>query len=207
MVAATGKLPDLEAVAQKYAISPALALGLGAGLYFEYFRRAQPSPTHSIAGLRKDLESQLVLRLDTYRVDPKEGVRGALRENALRFNLDRAPTTGLLGMEMLAEELPHFHERKDGHACLRSMAETIVETHALYRNSYIEFLNDLAPEILDAGAFVPTLVGIAAEWESLAEQMTKAAAGAVELERASGLMRRLAFREEHFWGTILDAGV
>lgn len=201
-----GTTPDLKTVAQKHALSPALALGLGAGIYFEYFCRSQPSPTRFIAGTYREMEPTLVMRLNAYQADPRKSVREALRENALRFNLDGAPTTALLGMEMLAEELPHFDEIVDGRACLGSMAETIVMNRALYRRTYAEFLNEIAPEIFHAGTLASELVGIATEWETLAGLLLKAAGGS-ELERASSLVRRLAFREEHFWGTMLDTVV
>lgn len=201
---ATVSTSALERLARDYAVSPAFAIGLGSGLYFEYFRRSQPSPTHYIEGLHRETETRLSGRLKLYREEPHQGLREALRENALWFNLDRAPTTALLGMEMLAEELPYFDRLEDWRMCLRCMGDAIVGTDALYRRTYVKFLVGIAPQIANAAALAVDLQDITAEWEFLAEHLSQSTNSSSELEQLSGLVRRLALREEHFWGTIVD---
>lgn len=194
--------PDLQALALEYSVVPALALGLGAGLYFEYFRRHRISPTHFVAALHRDLEKNLAARYALFVRDPRAACRDALRQNALWFNLDRAPTTALLGMEMLAEELPHYETIADWRSSLNNMAQTIRETDALYRFTYAEFLDEIAPQVPRAPFLAQQLREIAGEWSSFAEQLPSAVLP-MQLERASRLLRRIAFREEHFWGIVL----
>ena len=109
MIVATVPQFDLETIAHNHSISPALALGLGAGLYFEYLRRSEPSPTHSIAGLDRDIQNKLVRRLASYRDHPKKCLRDSLRETALLFNLDRAPTTVLDDAIAVLKDIERIH--------------------------------------------------------------------------------------------------
>ena len=194
----------LNALAAAHDISPAMALGLGAGVYFEYYRRPQP-PTRFITGLNRACETTLRQRLPIYHQTPHTALRDALRENALWFNLDRQPTTALLGIEMLAEELVYYDKLADWRECFHGIAREIVDTHALYRRTYCAFLQDIAREI-DTAAVATELGEIADEWQAFAMYLKECAApdSTPSFERAGRLVRRIAFREEHFWGKVLD---
>ncbi|HZQ08388.1 MAG TPA: DUF4872 domain-containing protein [Anaerolineae bacterium] len=201
------KQTELDELAEGHALSPALALGLGAGVYFEYFRRPQPSPTHWISGIHRCLRDTLTARTIHYKQSPQAALREALRENALWFNLDRAPTTALLGMEMLAEELAHYQAIADWRECLLGMSEEILANNALYRRMYVAFLNEATQHLSPLQSLISELDEVADAWNSFAAhlQQTAQASNPPELEHASRLLRRLAFREEHFWGTVLDS--
>src|SRR5581483_4648288 len=156
------KQTELDELAEGHALSPALALGLGAGVYFEYFRRPQPSPTHWISGIHRCLRDTLTARTIHYKQSPQAALREALRENALWFNLDRAPTTALLGMEMLAEELTQYEAIADWRECLHGMGEEILTTGALYRRTYVAFLNQAAQHL-------PVVQPLAREMDEVAD--------------------------------------
>lgn len=203
MIAATQSLA-LEELAQKYALPLAQVVGLGAGLYFEYFRRPAASPTHFITGLDRSLENTLATRERALESDYAETIHNALCENAYKFNLDRAPTIALMGMELLAEELPQFERIEDWRICVSGMAHTILETRALYRLTYVDFLKESAPYFAPAQSLADQLSDIADEWNSFAQRLLQTAHDSAQLERASRMLRRLAFREEHFWGKVLD---
>jgi hypothetical protein len=127
-----------------------------------------------------------------------------MHENALLFSLDRQPTAGLLGMEMLAEHLPDFRDVADFQACLARMAQCIGSTGALHRRLYLKFLQEIGGT-LDTRAYRRELGEIAEEWDLLQWTLDQAAKDATQLERAGRVLRRLAMREEHFWGSMLNA--
>lgn len=181
-----------------------MTLGLGAGVYFEYFRQPNGSPSRFISGLHRDLEKTLAMRVGVWSNDPRSALRDAIRENALWFNLDRAPTNGLLGMEMLAEDLPHLDALTDRRECVTQMARTIQISHALYREIYATFLKQCSPHYPDAANLAPALHQIAGEWHEFAIELDATAHDSSRLERAGRMLRRLAFREEHFWGNVLE---
>jgi hypothetical protein len=197
---------ELDTLANQFGISPALVLGLSAGLYFQYFRRPEPSPTHWIEGLNPNIRTALGQRLEKYRFSPESAIKVALRENALWFNLDRAPTTGLLGMEMLAEELPNFDNVADWRVCLDTFAKTIDNTGSLYRRTFVKFLYEILSRYDSKWIFAQELGSIAADWNKFAVTLTETASGnnSANLEGLSRQIRRIAFREEHFWGTVLE---
>lgn len=181
-----------------------LRFGLGAGLYFEYFRRPTNSPSRFIIGFNRNLDAHLDTRIAQYQNgNARQAIHEALRENALLFNLDRAPTTALMGMEMLAEHLADFQTIPDWQMCLNDMREEITATGSCYRRVYLEFLREIQTR-LDTTTLVIELSEIADEWDALAAQFTIAAYDAAQLERTSRMLRRIAFREEHFWGKVLD---
>ncbi len=182
-----------------------MGLGLGAGVYFEYYRRPTPAPTRFITGLNRVVQATLAQRAPQYAATPKDAVRAALHENALWFNLDRQPTTALLGMELWAEELAYYDALPDWRVSLQAMARTILDSGALYRRSYLEFLQTSAP-LVPTRAAQQELSEIVNEWMQLAIclQDCAASAAAPALETPSRLVRRLAFREEHFWGKVLE---
>lgn len=195
---------DLATLASAHNVSPALALGLGAGVYFEYYRRPQPAPTRFITGLHRATASTLAQRLPHYERAPQETLRAALHENALWFNLDRQPTTALLGMEMLAEELVYFDSYPDWRISFQAMARAIFDGDALFRRKYAAFLDEISPFIVTRTA-AAELHEICDEWLQCAACLNDSASGHTpSFESASRLVRRLAFREEHFWGKVLD---
>lgn len=201
--------PDTEArelalVAQKYRMSKAMALGLGAGVYFEYFQQPHGSPSRFISGLHRSLEKTLAARVAAFADDPRTALRDAMRENALWFNLDRAATNGLLGMEMLAEELPHLSSVDDRQECVTQMARAIQVSRALYRETYATFLEQCSLHFPDATNLTIALREIAGEWDEFAIELTGTAHDTFRLERAGRMLRRLALREEHFWGNVLE---
>lgn len=182
-----------------------MALGLGAGVYFEYYRRPTPEPTRFITGLNRATEAVLVKRMEHYASAPEAAVRAALHENALWFNLDRQPTTALLGMEMLAEELIYYDTVPDWRIAFHGMARVILETGALYRRTFVSFLNEVAHFVVGDDA-VSELQEIAGEWTRFGTYLEECAGptSVPSFEQASRMVRRLAFREEHFWGKVLD---
>lgn len=199
-------LAALEALAHQYDVAPAMALGQSAGLYFEYLRRPAPSPTHQIAGLNRELDTQAVARLARGAPGQAE-IRAALRKNALWFNLDRAPTTALLGMEMLAEELGSYTAIADWQACAQDMAATIQRTRSLFRRLYADYLARAGEIEPFAAELCVEMAELAGEWDEFAACLdaTAAASDGSSLERASRLLRRIAMREEHFWGRVMNA--
>ncbi len=198
-------MPDLEQLAHAYKLSPALALGLGAGVYFEYYRRPSPRPTRFITGLNRATAQTLAQRAAQYSTAPQAALRAALHENALWFNLDRQPTTALLGMEMLAEELVYYDTYPDWRVSFRAMARAVLDTDALHRRTYASFLQASA-RFIPAHEVTIELQEIADDWIHFGTYLDEcaASANAPSFEQASRLVRRLAFREEHFWGKVLD---
>lgn len=185
-------------------LSLPLKFGLGAGLYFEYFQRPHKVPSRRMTGLNRNLAATLVARVGQYQPGNVQILREALQENALLFNLDRTPTTALMGMEMLAEHMTDFVGLADWQSCVSEMRAEIIETGALYRRLYLQFMQEISPHI-DLNAACIELSEIADEWEAFAAQLAETIEDAALLERAGRMLRRLAFREEHFWGNILKA--
>lgn len=185
-------------------LSLPLRFGLGAGLYFEYFRRLHGSPSHFAIGFNRNLDKQLAERAECYKNGKARQVaREAIAENALLFNLDRAPTTALMGMEMFAEQLAEYDAIPDWRSCISDFRREIVETGSCYRRVYLQFLLEVQA-LVGTERLCAELTEIANEWNGLAEELKFALEDTSRLERASRLLRRLAFREEHFWGNALD---
>ena len=135
----------------------------------------------------------------------------ALRDNALAMDLDRAPHQGIMGMETLAEDFENWADAPDAALCAR-FAYQNVEVRGtgggFFRKMYAQFLREAEPldERLRAANLAETLEQIADEWSAfgrlaqrLATEPDRAAFG-----DASRAMRRLAMREENFWGKVLD---
>jgi hypothetical protein len=195
---------DLNDLARRYAVSPSLVLGLGAGLYFEYIEQSHGTRARSISGMNSKVERVFCARRELYNMDIRRAVNEALRQNALNFNLDHAPSQALLGMEMLAEALPGWERHPDWRECMWEIARCIASTEGLYRGIYVEFLSHHADLLSDA-RLAEELGGIALEWKELAMQLERAISDPSELETSGRLVRRLAFREENFWGHVLDS--
>lgn len=186
-------------------LSLPLQFGLGAGLYFEYFRRLNQSPSHFAIGFNRNLDRMLSERIKEYKHgNARKAVRDTLTENALLFNLDRSPTTGLMGMEMLAEELAGFETILDWQTCISDLEAEITATGSCYRRVYLGFLEEIQP-LIETKTLVAELTEIAEEWDALAARFAQAVNDSTELDGASRSLRRIAFREEHFWGHVLDS--
>jgi hypothetical protein len=204
-VASNSETDLLDRVAQSHRLSSAMTLGLSAGIYFEYYRRPQPSPTRFITGLQRSFPESLRQNFVKYEAAPEATLRTALRENAMWFIYDRQPTTALLGIEMLAEELVYYDTVADWRVCWQAMARQIFSTRALFRRDYGAFLQEIS-NLIHTQALASELNEIAEEWERFAAYLEANAAprGDPSFETASRLVRRIAFREEHFWGKVLD---
>lgn len=188
----------------KSELSLPLKFGLGAGLYFEYFQTPHGSPSRRISGINRNLATNLNARIARYQsADAAHVLRQALQENALLFNLDRAPTAALMGMEMLAEHLSDFATVSDWQAGILGLTNEIRSTNALYRETYLQFLQEIGSQ-LDTAELTTELSEIVQEWNAFAEQLADSLHDAAQLEHASRMLRRLAFREEHFWGNVLQ---
>jgi hypothetical protein len=140
-----------------------------------------------------------------------DAVVTALRDNALGMNLDRAPHQAIMGMELLAEDFENWGDAPDWRWCAK-FGYQIIEVRGtgggLFRKMYAQFLReaDELDERLRAAKLAETMDSIANEWSEFARLLQRIAA---EQDRAafadaSRAIRRLAMREENFWGKVLD---
>ncbi len=194
---------DLRLAPGQPGLPAALVFGLGAGLYFEYWQRPHDSPSRFLVGHNRHWERDLTTRGELWRGgNHREAIVQALRANALAMNLDRAPTTGIMGMELLAEDFENWSSAPDWALCARTAGQTIARTGSFYRRHYVEFLREAAQWFEPAWQAAQTIDEIAAEWDALGAELTSIAAG--DFSSASRKMRRLALREEYFWGQVLE---
>lgn len=198
---------DLEELAGKNGLSVPLALGIGAGLGFEYRRNAHQSPSRIFIGLNRDFASRLRVRARAFLAGQSRAiVHKAVHENALYFSLDSSPIVGLMGMEMLAEDLPQWAELADWQSCARFAQNIITNNDALHRRSYLNFLREVEEFIPSATTLMEELDEIASEWETLGGSFGAISMNSVpQFSAAGSKLRRLASREEHFWGRLLEA--
>lgn len=198
---------DLGELARANGLSIPLALGIGAGLGFEYRRNAHQSPSRVFTGLDRDFPARLPVCARAYlNGEPRDIVLNALHQNALSFSLDSSPFIAIMGMEMLAEELPLWEELDDWQSCSISAHNTITTNDALYRRFYLRFLNEIVGFLPGVKWLIAELDEIASEWDSLAVTFKTISMNSVNhLFSAGSKMRRLASREEHFWGKLLEA--
>jgi hypothetical protein len=104
-------------------LSDALVFGLGAGLHFEYFIRPNESPTHFFTGHNRHLARELETHVETFDKGAEhDAIVTALRTNALAMNLDRAPTMGILGMELVADDFENWQTSSDWALCAGAAA-------------------------------------------------------------------------------------
>lgn len=134
----------------------------------------------------------------------------ALRENALGLNLDRAPYLGIMGMESLAEEFESWGELPDWDRCARGAYQNIEVRGTgggFFRKVYAQYLREAEAlvEPLREAKLSETLDEIAGEWSVLGGILYKIAAekDRALLSDASRAVRRLAAREENFWGRVI----
>ncbi len=135
----------------------------------------------------------------------------ALRDNALWMNLDRAPHQAIMGMETLAEDFENWGDAPDWASCAKFGYQNIEVRGTgggFFRRMYAQFLRELEliDERLRAASLAETMEGIADEWSEFARLLKRIAE---EKDRAafadaSRAIRRLAMREENFWGKVLD---
>lgn len=193
--------------AQGIELSPPLALGLGAGLYFEYFIRPEESPSYFFIGHNRHLEREVEAHAQKFcGGDPRGAMLDALRANALAMNLDRAPTRGIMGIELVSDDFENWTSAPDWSSCAQIAASTIENSDSLYRRTYIQFLQQAAEWWSPARDLASTLSEVADEWDALAVILQAIADADSEcgFSHASRMMRRLAMREEYFWGRVLE---
>lgn len=136
----------------------------------------------------------------------------ALRANALGMVIDRAPHTGVMGMETLAEDFQNWNKSADWEFCARFGYQNIDVRGTgggFFRKMYAQFLRQAeAPsEIVRVGKFADQMTAIANEWSQFGGLLKRIAdeKNAALFTEASNAVRRLAMREENFWGQVLDA--
>ncbi len=189
------------------ALSPALAFGLGAGVHFEYFLRLNVSPSHFFIGHNRNLSQELDTHLREFtRGNPHRALLSALRANAWLMNLDRSSNSAIMGMELVADDFENWANAPDWAECARHAAATINETESLHRRLYLRFLEENASALPSARALGEMLQEIADEWDALGVILDAIADASSDcgFAQASRMMRRLALREEHFWGRVLE---
>ena len=135
----------------------------------------------------------------------------ALRDNALAMDLDRAPHQGVMGMETLAEDFGNWADAPDAALCAKFGYQNIEVRGTgggFFRRMYAQFIREA--ETMDgrlgAVKLAETMEQIAEEWSAFGRLLQRIAA---EQDRAafgdaSRAIRRLAMREENFWGRVLD---
>lgn len=135
----------------------------------------------------------------------QDAIRAALRDNARGMVLDRAPHQGIMGMETLAEDFENWGDANDWVVCALIAYQNIEVRGTgggFFRKMYAQFLREA--QMVE---FAQTLDEIANGWSTFA-QLLKHIAGKKDrmgFAEASRTIRRLALREENFWGKVLDA--
>ena len=86
------------------------------------------------------------------------------------------------------------------------MAETVDNTDSLHRRTFVKYLNQVAPQLGATLRFAQELNAIASDWDTFSANLRDTSKGTdiPNLEASSRRLRRLTFREEHFWGDILE---
>ncbi len=138
-------------------------------------------------------------------------IRAALRDNGLGMNLDRAPYLGIMGMEALAEDFVNWSDAPDWEICARAgyqLIEVRGTGGSLFRKMYARFLREAEAldERLRAANLADAMDEIAGEWSALANLLRDIAKEKQRgrFQDAGRAMRRLALREENFWGRVLN---
>lgn len=184
----------------------AYLFGLAAPLDFAFFADPNRVPSHWIVGTHANIPGNLS-NLLTRAVSIDESVRAALEMNAEMMAFDRSPNAAILGMESLAEEIADWGALPDADQIALGIRQAIlVESFgsALGREVYAEFLREATKELPLAGELSDILEPICGEWIWLADLMGESLLLRERFERASTHIRRLASREEYFWGRVLD---
>ncbi len=165
--------------------------------------KIQPIPLHN--------EWMVIERTPPDMLRPlPNAVRHALRANALGMNLDRAPHQGIMGMESVAEDLSRWGDLPDWEVCARFAYQNIEVRGTgggMFRKMYAEYLQQVEPldQELQAAGLAALMSELADEWSALGSlfQRTAVEGGRSLFQDAGRAMRRLAAREEYFWGRVL----
>ena len=184
----------------------AYLFGLAAPLDFAYFANPNRVPSHWIVGTHGNIPGNLSNLLAS-AVSTDELVRRALEMNAEMMAFDRSPNAAILGMESLAEEIADWGALPYADQIAFGIRQAIlVEPFggALGRELYTEFLREATKDLALAGELSEILEPICGEWSWLADLMGESLSLRERFERASTHIRRLASREEYFWGRMLE---
>ncbi|MBI5302158.1 MAG: BtrH N-terminal domain-containing protein [Chloroflexi bacterium] len=163
------------------------------------------------AGTFPARDTWLAIRPVRPRVPLVDATRAALRDNARAMNLDRAPHLAIMGMETLAEDFENWADAPDWEWCAR-FGYQIIEKRGTgggaFRKLYAAYLREAEArdDALRAARLAETMAELADEWTAFAAVLKRVSE---EKERAlfadaSRAIRRLALREEHFWGRVMD---
>lgn len=199
---------ELRAIARSrnLEVSDAYLFGLAAPLDFAYFADPHRVPSHRIVGTHGNILGSLSSLLSGSR-PMDELVRAALEMNAERMAFDRSPNAAILGMESLAEEIADWGSLPDADQIALGIRQAILAGPfggALGRQLYSEFLREATKDLLLPGELSEILEPICGEWVLLAELMDESLLLRERFKRASTHVRRLASREEYFWGRALE---
>ncbi len=142
-----------------------------------------------------------------------DAIRLALRDNALGMNLDRAPYSGIMGMESLAEDFENWGAAPDWVLAARFAYQNIAVRGTgggFFRKMYAQFLReaeDVDTRLRDA-KLADAMEEIAGEWTTLGGILQEIAEeqDPGRFQDAARAIRRLAMREESFWGRVLNLG-
>lgn len=140
-----------------------------------------------------------------------DAIRMALRDNALGMNLDRAPYLGIMGMESLAEDFENWAAAPDWGLAARFAYQNIEVRGTgggFFRKMYAQFLREaeeVDPRLRDA-KLADAMEEIAGEWTTLGGilQEISEEQDPGRFQEAARAIRRLAMREENFWGRVLN---
>ncbi len=153
----------------------------------------------------------LVIKSALPRVSVRDAVVTALRDNALAMDLDRAPHLGIMGMETLAEDFENWTDVPDWVLCAKFAYQNIEVRGTgggFFRKMYAQFLREAETidKRLRGVGLAETMEQIADEWSAFGKLLRRIAAGQdrAAYAQASRAMRRLAMREENFWGKVID---
>lgn len=188
--------------------SEAFCFGLAVPLGFYYHSNDHRSPSRWIAGTRLDMAASLKRHTDAAPdLDCATLVRTALRENALAMDLDRTHWEAIMGMELLAEDFEAWAARPDAAACARAAAEAIDAPPggALWRGLYTRFARECAAWFAPAAEMAGMLDSVCDDWRALSATLRGESPPGERFPAAGRQIRRLAMREEYFWGRVLDA--
>jgi len=155
-------------------------------------------------------DNWLVIRPALPRVPLVEAIRVALHDNALGMNLDRAPHRAIMGMETLAEDFENWADAPDWEWCAR-FAYQIIERRGTgggaFRKLYAAYLRqaETLDETMRTARLAETMADLADAWSAFAALLKKISEGdRAGFAEASRAIRRLALREENFWGRVMD---
>ena len=199
---------DLQSIARSlhFTATDAVLFGLAAPLDFIFFANPSQIPSRWFLGTHESIAANLTARLTPANA-LDESVREALLANAQTMAFDHAPNEAILGMEFLAEEIGGWSELSDAEPIAVGIRRTILTEPrggALGRGLYLEFLRDSEKNYAPAGELAQILEPICSEWMRLADLMIESYPVTDKFARASLQVRRIASREEFFWGRVLE---